>query len=66
MCGSSEFHWVVRDHQGEWRGQKYVVPALGFWECSSCREILFPPAAMDRIAAISPAYEERRKKRNAA
>jgi len=65
-CGSKKFRRVRRNWKNSFKSQTYVVPALEFWECPDCGEEAFDHAAMQKIAAHSPAYVKRRGTRRAA
>jgi YgiT-type zinc finger domain-containing protein len=64
-CGSGKIEKVQKDWTGEYRGKKYSVEALEFYECPVCGELLFDRDAMHRIEARSPAFRQHRMKRTA-
>lgn len=51
-CGSKRIRKVRRT----WKGKRYAVPDLEFYECPACGEKLYGPEAMRQIEAYSPAY----------
>ena len=55
-CGSERIRPVRRNWSGEFKGRRYTVPKLRFFECPSCGERVFDPEAMRRIESISPAF----------
>ena len=59
-CESRRIRRVQRDYHGAFQGKRYVVPALEFWECPVCGELVLDRDAMRRIEAASPAYRARR------
>lgn len=48
-CGSNRIHTVRTDYRISVRGEEVVVPNLERDECPNCGEVLFSPAAMQRI-----------------
>jgi len=57
-CGSSAIEKVCKTWMGTHRGQTYSVSELEFYSCPSCGERVYPPEAMRRIQAASPAYSK--------
>lgn len=66
-CGSPNIRQVRKDWTGVFRGERYTVPDLEFYECPDCGEKLYDRNAMRKIEAHSPAYAKKseRKKRTA-
>lgn len=48
---------VKEDWVGEYRGQKYIVPALEYYMCEKCGERIYSREAMKQIESFSPAYQ---------
>jgi YgiT-type zinc finger domain-containing protein len=59
-CGSSKIKKVRRNWIGGFKGKKYAVPNLQYYECPACRD------AMREIEAHSPAFERAHPKRKSA
>lgn len=57
-CGSDKIKRVTRDLTRIYEGWKYVVPMVGFYECSNCGEKVFDHEAMRKIESYSPAYRK--------
>lgn len=55
-CGSERIQWVVRDVSRKYRGQTYIVPSVGFYDCPNCGEKVYDREAMLKIEAYSPSY----------
>ena len=55
-CGSDKIQWIVKDVIRNYRGQTYIVPAVEYYECSSCGEKVYDGVAIRKIQAYSPAY----------
>jgi YgiT-type zinc finger domain-containing protein len=55
-CGSAKIKRVRRKWSGEYRGQRYTVANLEFYECPECKEQVYDPEAMRAIAANSPPF----------
>ncbi|MBM4036719.1 MAG: YgiT-type zinc finger protein [Planctomycetes bacterium] len=53
-CGSGRIRIVRRNWTSVFRGQRYTVPRLRFYECPDCHETVFDPDAVDRIEALRP------------
>jgi YgiT-type zinc finger domain-containing protein len=60
-CGSGRIRPVRRNWSGEFRGRRYTVPQLRFFECPACGEKVFEPEAMRRIESKSPAFAGARR-----
>ncbi len=65
-CRSTAIQEVVQDWAGEFEGQRYVVPKLRLFACPTCGERVYPPEAMRRIQALSPAYRRHHRARKSA
>jgi len=65
-CGSSAIRGVKGNWSGNFRGKKFMVPALEYFTCPNCLEKIYPPEAMRRIQASSPAYSKPRPARRAS
>lgn len=65
-CGSGNIKKVRRTWKGEYQGQPYIVPSLEFFECLDCHEVIYPPQAMRKIEAYSPAYANSNKAKQPA
>jgi YgiT-type zinc finger domain-containing protein len=57
-CGSDQIQRVCRDWTGEFRGQRYIVPELEFYECPVCGERVYDRQAMRKIEAHSPTFSK--------
>ena len=57
-CGSGKIKKVRKDWKGEYRGKKYTVPSLSFYECPDCGERVYDREAMHRIEEKSPALSK--------
>ncbi len=55
-CGSPEIQRVRQDWSSTFQGEKYSVKALAYYACPMCAEKVYPPEAMHRIQAASPAF----------
>ncbi len=55
-CGSDQLAKVRRDWVGNFRGHRYIVFALEFFDCPNCGEKIYDRDAMRRIEAVSPAF----------
>ena len=62
-CGSAKIKLVTRTLHREFKGEKYSVPDLTFYECPACGERLYDLDAMAKIEEFSPAYRKNRRKR---
>ncbi len=65
-CGSTAIRAVKRDWSGSYRGKRYTVKALRYFQCPQCGEKVYDPAAMRRIEAVSPAFPKRQRARRSA
>jgi len=65
-CGSSAIRRVKGNWRGNFRGKKYLLPALEYFACPNCHEKIYPPDAMRRIQQSSPAYSRPRTARRAS
>ena len=55
-CGSTNIKHVRRNWSGEYKGRRYMVENLEFYECPDCRERIYDRDAMRAIEACSPAF----------
>jgi YgiT-type zinc finger domain-containing protein len=65
-CGGSNIKRVRRNWSGSFKGKKYVVPELEYYECADCGEKIYDRDAMRKIESHSPAFERSRPKRKSA
>jgi len=61
-CGSERIKQVRRRWTGVFKGQRYVVPNVRFYECPDCGETVFDPDAVDKIEAHRPALPRARSR----
>ncbi len=57
-CGSDKIKRVTRDLTRTYKGRKYTVPMVEFYECPNCGEKVFDHEAMRKIESHSPAYRK--------
>ena len=57
-CGSEKIRRVVRDITRKYKGQTYIVPKVGFYDCPNCGEKVYDHEAMSKIKTYSPAYHK--------
>lgn len=57
-CGSERIRHVVRDITRKNKGQTYIVPKVGFYNCPYCGEKVYDHEAMLKIETYSPAYHK--------
>ena len=57
-CGSLKIKKVRRKWSGEYKGQRYTVENLEFYECPDCKVRVYEAEAMRAIEASSPAFEK--------
>jgi YgiT-type zinc finger domain-containing protein len=65
-CGSGNIKRVRRNWTGSFKGKRYTVPHLQYYECSDCGEKVYDRDAMREIEAHSPAFERINPKRKSA
>ncbi|MBI3078775.1 MAG: type II toxin-antitoxin system MqsA family antitoxin [Deltaproteobacteria bacterium] len=65
-CGSTAIRAVRGDWSGSYRGKRYVVKDLQYFQCPRCGEKVYEPRAMRRIQAASPAFAKRHRARKSA
>jgi YgiT-type zinc finger domain-containing protein len=58
-CGSDNIKLVTKDVVRSYKGQTYTVPAVEFYECSNCGEKAYDRVAIQKIEAVSPAYQHK-------
>ncbi|MCP4370172.1 MAG: type II toxin-antitoxin system MqsA family antitoxin [Deltaproteobacteria bacterium] len=59
-CGKKNLKKICRDWIATFRGRKYTVPSLEFYECPDCGEKIYDRKAMQKIEAHSPAFVKQR------
>jgi YgiT-type zinc finger domain-containing protein len=59
-CGSADLRPVRATWKGNYKGRKYLVPGLSYYECPRCGEKVYDPAAMRQLETASPAFARRR------
>jgi YgiT-type zinc finger domain-containing protein len=57
-CGSNDIHTVLRNLTRVYKGKQYSVPNVALHECANCGEVIYDRAAMRKIEAYSPAYQQ--------
>lgn len=65
-CGSSAIRKIKGKWSGNFRGKKFTVAALEYFDCPNCHEKVYPPQALRRIQESSPAYAKSRAVRRAS
>jgi YgiT-type zinc finger domain-containing protein len=65
-CGSGKIKKVRRNWAGSFKGRRYTVPRLQYYECPDCGEKVYDRDAMREIEAHSPAFEQIHPKRKSA
>jgi YgiT-type zinc finger domain-containing protein len=65
-CGSKKIKKVRQSLTGEYRGCKYIVPALEFFACPDCGEKIYDRQAMREIEAHSPSFSSTKTHRKSA
>jgi YgiT-type zinc finger domain-containing protein len=65
-CGSGKIKKVRRNRTGTFKGKRYTVPNLQYYECPNCGEKVYDRDAMREIEARSPAFEQMHPKRKSA
>lgn len=60
VCASTEIRAVRGPWRGAFRGTQYQVADLEYYSCPNCGEKVYPPEAMRRIQAASPAFGSRK------
>jgi len=56
-CDGKRIKMVRRNWTGNFKGQKYTVPNLEYYECPDCGEKIYDREAMRQIEAHSPAFK---------
>jgi YgiT-type zinc finger domain-containing protein len=64
-CGSKRITRVRRNLVREFKGKRYEVPDLEFFECPNCGERFFDRAASQKIDEFSPALSRRARRQSA-
>ena len=57
-CGSDRIHRVRKSVTDAYKGHRYTVSSVSFYECPDCGERLFDRVAMRQIEARSPAFRK--------
>ena len=57
-CGSDKIKRVVRGVTRKYKGQTYIVPKVGFYDCPNCGGKVYDHEALLKIGAYSPAYRK--------
>ncbi len=65
-CGSRKIRKIRRDWTGSFKGKRYTVPNLRYYECPECGEKVYDRDAIRDIEAHSPAFERVHAKRKSA
>ena len=65
-CGSTAIRATRRDWSGNFKGRRYVVKSLRYYQCPRCGEKVYNPEAMRRIQAASPAFSKNQRARKSA
>jgi YgiT-type zinc finger domain-containing protein len=65
-CGSRNIKKIRRNWTGNFKGKRYTVPNLQYYECPDCGEKIYDRDAMREIEARSPAFERMHPKRKSA
>ena len=65
-CGSGNIKKVRRKWAGSFKGKRYTVSSLQYYECPDCGEKVYDRDAMREIEAHSPAFERIHPKRKSA
>lgn len=58
-CGSGNIKRVTKDVIRSYKGQTYTIPAVEFYECANCGEKVYDRVAIQKIEAVSPAYQHK-------
>jgi YgiT-type zinc finger domain-containing protein len=56
-CSGKNIQRRKQEWVGEYRGRRFTVPDLEFYECPDCGEKVYDAEAMRKIEACSPAFE---------
>ncbi len=65
-CGNRNIKKVRRNWTGSFKGKRYMVPNLQYYECPDCGEKVYDRDGMREIEAHSPAFERMHPKRRSA
>jgi YgiT-type zinc finger domain-containing protein len=57
-CGSGKIKKVRRNWTSSFKGKKYTVPNLKYYECPDCGEKAYDRDAMREIEGHSPAFPD--------
>lgn len=49
LCGSRRIHEAVESVTRVRNGNKFKIPNVSFWKCSSCKEKFYSPVAMEQM-----------------
>ena len=58
-CDSDNIKLVTKDIIRNYKDQTYTFPKVEFYECSNCGEKIYDRAAIQKIEAVSPAYQHK-------
>jgi YgiT-type zinc finger domain-containing protein len=58
-CGSDNIKLVTKDVVRNYKGRTYTVPNVEFYECYNCGEKVYDRVAIQKIEAVSPAYQHK-------
>ena len=64
-CGSEKIKKLKKKWSSEFKGQKYSIPLLEYYECPDCNEKVYDRNAMQQIQEKSPAMKTRKKRKAA-
>jgi YgiT-type zinc finger domain-containing protein len=56
LLGKDKIHFIEKDVTRNYKGQTYVVPGIGIYECPNCGEKIFTSDTIHKIREHSPAY----------
>jgi len=65
-CGSGKVKRVRRNWTGSFKGKRYTVSNLQYYECPGCGEKVYDRDAMQEIETHSPAFVRMHLKRKSA
>ena len=65
-CSSPKIRKVRRNWTANFKGKRYTVPNLEYYECPNCGEKIYGRDAMRKIEAHSPAFQKTYPKRRSA
>jgi YgiT-type zinc finger domain-containing protein len=65
-CGSRNIKKSRCNWAGSFKGKRYTVPNLQYYECPDCGEKVYDREAMRKIEAHSPAFDRAHPSRKSA